>query len=119
MTAHGTRRQYLRGCRCLPCAAANAAYLRDYMRERRQGAPPRLGSAVSIVDTWRQIRQLQCEQFTKAAIARALGVQRLRLELYAGGRVTLRNACKVRRLCRDYLAISADRVSRSSPAISE
>jgi hypothetical protein len=38
---HGTRRMYLRGCRCDPCKAANAEYMNSYrVAQRGLGEPP-------------------------------------------------------------------------------
>jgi hypothetical protein len=38
--AHGTRREYLRGCRCDDCKADNSRYLADY----RARNPPKYGA---------------------------------------------------------------------------
>lgn len=42
-TMHGTRLTYQRGCRCLPCRAANAIYFRGY--RERSDSPALLVSA--------------------------------------------------------------------------
>lgn len=41
---HGTRKRYLLGCDCRPCADANSAYMRGY-RARRTAARDPQGTA--------------------------------------------------------------------------
>jgi hypothetical protein len=98
---HGTYAGYQHGCRCLACRTAAAAYRMTLRWMHRRGIVP-LGTLVSATATWRRIRQLQAERFTRTEIARRLGVQRHGLALHTD-RVTLRNALKVQRLCRALL----------------
>lgn len=95
---HGTRQTYQAGCHCCPCRAANAAYIAQLRRQHATGHTP-LGAHVSGVEVRRRIQQLLIERFTRAEIARRLGLKRGRLELHTD-RVTLRNVLKVRRLYR-------------------
>lgn len=37
MKTHGTRAEYLRGCRCLPCRVASAAYQAEYKARLKRG----------------------------------------------------------------------------------
>jgi hypothetical protein len=92
--AHGTRACYQAGCRRLECRVANAEYQVRYRRTWARGRPP-LGSLVRASEARRRVRQLQAEHFTKADLARRLGVRRLRL---GGDVITLRRALGIRRL---------------------
>lgn len=156
--AHGTRRSYQAGCRCVLCRAANA----DYVRSRRtdwlpdptemvSAAPARaylltlriqgvgyrqaatiarldpgliqdirkgartqiravtstrilgirpqlaLGQRVTAWRTWRLLDSLKREGFSRADLARKLGLQDTHLQLHAR-HVRVKNACKVRNL---------------------
>lgn len=95
---HGLRRTYAAGCRCLECKVANAVYEQQRLARHRKGLPL-MGAKVDAAETWKLIRRLQAERFTKAMIARALGLRGKSLKLDAD-RVTVRNALKVRRLFR-------------------
>lgn len=89
---HGTRPSYQAGCRCTPCRAANAHYEAAYRDRKRRGLPM-LGSVVSAVETWRQLRLLTTEYETEAALAQRLGYRDRKLRL--GSRITLRTARRV------------------------
>jgi hypothetical protein len=114
--AHGTYRSYIKdGCRCDACTEANRVYIRRYRTAYRQQRPP-LGARVSAAQAWRIIRRFQQEQYTKAQIARLLGLQHRqgRLKLRTE-RVTLRTYLRLKLIARRYLqesaAVSEDRNS--------
>lgn len=93
---HGTRATYqATGCRCTPCRAANAAYEAAYRDRKRRGLPM-LGSVVSAVETWRQLRLLTTEYESKRALSERLGCRNQHLQYSA--RVTRRTAARVYRL---------------------
>jgi hypothetical protein len=98
---HGTRAAYQAGCTCVGCRAAEAAYRARLRRQHRLKQLP-LGTIVSAVDTWKRIRALKAERVSASAISRRLGLRRGGLALHAD-RVTLKNALKVRLLCRALL----------------
>ena len=98
---HGTRPSYQAGCPCVQCRAAEAAYRAALRHTHRMKQIP-LGTIVSAVDTWKRIRALKAERVTAGAISRRLGLRRCGLALHAD-RVTLKNALKVRLLCRALL----------------
>jgi len=75
LAAHGTRRRYQRGCDCLPCRAANAAYVTRYRRD----AVPSLHSRIDAGHAKKRVRQLKAEGFTDGMIAAALGVTQFNL----------------------------------------
>jgi hypothetical protein len=105
--AHGTRRQYQRArCRCTPCKAAEAAY-RARLRARHARGQPILGSHASASTTWRLLRSLRIEGFTKAEIARRLGLRRPRLSVHPE-RVTLRTVLRVQWLYRTVMSEPSD-----------
>jgi hypothetical protein len=92
---HGTRSAYQTcACRCTPCRAANAAY-EAARRHRHANGLPMLGSVVSAVETWRQLRLLTTEYDTEAALATRLGLKDGRLR-YGRQRIRLRTMLKVR-----------------------
>lgn len=95
---HGTRKQYQAGCRCCPCKAAEARYRASLRLIHARGRIP-LGAHVSAAETWRLIEKLLIERFTRAEIARQLGLKRGRLELHTDV-VTFRNQLSVRRFYR-------------------
>lgn len=95
---HGQRRTYAQGCRCRPCKVSNAAYQQRLVARKRAGRPMP-GAKVDAKETWKLIHRLMAERFTKAMIARALGLRGKSLKLHPD-RVTVRNALKVRRLFR-------------------
>ena len=66
---HGTARQYGRGCRCLPCRAAYAAY----RQQSRWLAAHGSGRRVSARLARRVIRTLEVEGWTHGRIAQMLG----------------------------------------------
>lgn len=62
---------------------------------------PALGTLVSAAETWRRIRTLLAETYTKRELARKLGYKsKLPYLKGEGAKVTLRTALKVRRLYR-------------------
>lgn len=95
---HGTRRCYQAGCRLLLCKAAEAQYRAALRRLRAHGKTP-LGAYVSGKEAQRRIAQLLIERFTKAEIARRLGLKTTKLQLHTEV-ITVRNLLKVRRLYR-------------------
>jgi hypothetical protein len=95
--AHGTRRQYKRGCRCLTCRAANARYEAARSRDKAKGIR-RLGSLISATDARRKVEQLKREQVN---VAERLGLKRARVRLHT--RITVRTWLKIRALWRRYL----------------
>lgn len=100
--SHGTRRCYQACCcRCRLCRVANARYSQELRRKHQRGLPP-LGAKISAVETWRKIRQLKADRLSQAEIARRLGY-RFTGRLFGRRFITLRNALKVRRLCRALL----------------
>lgn len=90
--AHGSRRRYRHGCRCLLCRAAEAAYRAQYRAAAVRGLVP-LGRREPAGRTWLQVHQLRVEGFSRADLARRLGLRRATLVPH-DGRVTVR----VRRL---------------------
>lgn len=111
--AHGTRARYQRGCRCLTCRSANAAYESEYRRLKREGKQA-LGAKVSAVETWRLIRQLKAEDVTEADVAQRTGlaVKAGHLRLAHGRRpfITLRSALKVQLVFRELMVGAYDSV---------
>lgn len=98
--AHGTRQTYQdTHCRCAPCRAANAAYSAHWRAGIRDGRPL-LGAHVAATDVDRAVALLVEEGFSKAAIARGLGLQTGYLQYR--DTVTLRTVFRVRRLVRDW-----------------
>lgn len=95
--AHGTRRQYKRGCRCLCCRAANATYEAARARDKAKGIC-RLGCIISATEARRKVAQLQREQVNVAA---RLGLKHHSVRLHAHG-VTLKKSLKIRALWRRY-----------------
>lgn len=101
MGQHGTRSCYQgTGCRCTPCRAANAEYEAAYRDRKRRGLPM-LGSVVSAVETWRQLRLLTTEYDTekdkvaaRREVAHRLGVKDGRLRFYKR-RIRLKTAMRV------------------------
>lgn len=86
---HGIRAAYKRGCRCLPCRAANAAYEALRYRRRCRGE-----TAVSrTIEARRRVRQLEREGYTKPRIAKLAGWRDGR-----GYHVTFRRGQGIRRV---------------------
>ena len=75
----GTRAQYQAGCRCAPCRRAEAAYRQRLRGQHVRGQIP-LGARVPAAGLWKRVKSLQVEAFTKAEIARRLGLKRPILE---------------------------------------
>lgn len=109
---HGSRATYQGGCRCTPCHVANAAYQATYRAQAAHGVPP-LGAHISAADAHRKIARLLLERFTKAELARRLGLVTPALQL-SPTVITVRNHLKVRRLFR--LAMGPDRPDRADDA---
>lgn len=103
---HGTRARYGRGCKCVSCRSANAAYESEYRRLKREGKSP-LGAKVASIETWRLIRQLKADDVSEADIAQRTGLSTKRGQLrLATGRhavVTLRSALLVQRVFREFM----------------
>jgi hypothetical protein len=97
--AHGTRALYKRGCTCLLCRAAEAAYRGDLRKQHATGHVP-LGSLVSAAPVWRMFGILLGEQYRKGHLALLLGRRVPKLNGLGRHRVTRRTALKVRRLFR-------------------
>jgi hypothetical protein len=91
---HGVRARYQLGCHCLPCRLANAEYEVLYDRQvARQARRQRELVRAKQARAW--LRALLAEGFTKAMIARELGVTQFR---GVGERVTYARHCALERL---------------------
>lgn len=99
--SHGQRTTYRRGCRCAPCKSANAEAERQRRRAWLQGKPP-MGSLVTASDSLQILASLAREQYSAGYVAALLGLKSRCPRLHTG-RITLRNALKVKRLARLYL----------------
>lgn len=98
---HGTRRLYKLGCRCTACRASNATYWAQWHQQRARGKPP-LGSLVNAKQAGAHVRQLLCDGFTKAELARRMGLRKpYDLKLSATTQIRLRTALKVQRVWRE------------------
>lgn len=95
---HGTRATYQSGCGCLPCKAANSAYVQHLREQARKGIPP-LGATTSAIETWRMIRALRVDGVKKQDVAKALGLKRPILEWHHDV-IKIRTQLRVRRLYR-------------------
>lgn len=96
---HGTRAAYKRGCACLPCRAANAAYVQHYRRTTTTGKRL-LGSRIPAARTHILMRALRAEM-SRAELARRLGWHANNYaRVQHAATVTLRQALKVLRLYR-------------------
>ena len=93
---HGTARQYGRGCRCLCCRAAYAAY-RQRSRWLQAHHRPR---RVAVLVARRLLRTLETEGWTRGRIAHALGRRWPSLRLGTQW-VQARTLAKLRRLVED------------------
>ena len=73
-----------------------------YLGQQRARGRDVLGARIPATETARRLRQLLAERFTKAQLARALGLKLpvLHFHLRPGDGITLRNALKVKRLRR-------------------
>lgn len=79
---HGTRWMYQkRGCRCLQCRRGNASYQTNLRKAKAKGYRP-LGHRTAAGRTWRRIRSLLAEQFSKAELARRLGLKKPALQVH-------------------------------------
>lgn len=96
---HGTRAAYQAGCQCLPCRAANAAYI-GHLRGLQRRGKSALGQYVSAKATQQRIQQLLQERFTKGEIARCLGLKRRILEVHPDV-VRVKTALRIRLLWRE------------------
>lgn len=97
---HGERVTYRRGCRCLPCRSANAAYERK-RREARAAGKPLLGSRVPAHTTHIAMKLLRVEGFTHQTTAALLGWHHAYARVRQAPRVTLRTQLRVLRLYRE------------------
>lgn len=94
---HGTRHQYRRGCKCLPCRAANAQYVAGYREDRRAGKM-RLGARVSPQEARKRVEQMLIE---RVKVWEALGITRERQDRRLCPKaITIRKLLKIRRLYR-------------------
>jgi hypothetical protein len=93
---HGERRMYQRGCKCVVCRGANAAYRRWHYRMRCQGMLP-FGAVISPGPTRRLLRRFAVEQLTEAEITRRLGLRGTSLQLSADG-ITIAKAQRIQAL---------------------
>lgn len=82
------------------CTDANRRYSAHYRQAIRTGRLP-LGAHVAATEAHRLIAALVADDFTTAAIARALG-QHFEARLQYTDRVTQRTALKIRRLVRQW-----------------
>lgn len=99
---HGTRRCYSSDrCRCESCQAANTRYQASY-RELKKHGKLALGAKISGKQAWRIVSHLLAERFTKARIAKELGLTAPMLQ-FDHRVVTLKNTLKLRRLAKRYL----------------
>jgi hypothetical protein len=105
---HGTRARYRRGCPCLPCRAANAAYWLRWHQAQKAGRKA-LGSLVSAVEAQRLIRLLKREQWTGEMLARELGKHHDLARLTQQDMITLRTELKVRRVYRTRVLADPER----------
>lgn len=95
---HGTRKAYQAGCACVCCRSAEATYRANLRAQHAKGRTP-LGARVSAAEAQRRIKQLLVERFTRAEIARRIGLKRPKLRLHTSV-ITVRNVLKIRRLYR-------------------
>ena len=99
---HGVRATYqAQGCRCLPCRASEATYRANLRRQHAKGIQP-LGARISAQEAGKIIRALLTEQWSKAQIARELGLKTAILQLKPDV-ITVRNLLKLRKLARERL----------------
>ena len=81
---HGTRRAYLRGCKCSRCRRAEADYKASLRRDKARGRL-RPGQAIAAAQTWKLLRQMLPEFDGARGLASRLGMARFRVR-----RVTIR-----------------------------
>jgi hypothetical protein len=99
---HGTRYAYQRlRCACLRCRAAEANY-RARLRARHLKSQPIMGSHADPQSTWRQVRAMRTEGFTKTDIALRSGIGRDVLSRHR--MIRLRTALLVSRFYRAVMA---------------
>lgn len=110
---HGTRRQYQAGCRCLPCRSAEAEYRAELRLAQAKGLLTG-GQRVGCGMLWRRISSLQREGYSRADIARMLGLRKPSLQ-YDHERVTVRTQVKVERLYRWVVRGERSKVDRNRP----
>jgi hypothetical protein len=96
--SHGTRARYQAGCRERCCRAAEAQYRAHLRTQHAKGLIP-LGAKISATEAHRRIKQLLVERFSRAEIARRLGLKQPKLRLHTDF-ITVRNVLKIRRLYR-------------------
>lgn len=99
---HGTRQTYRTGCHCTPCRAANAAYIAHLRQLHAVGRKP-LGALLSGAEAQRYIKALRIERFSRAEIARRLGLKSPKLRLDTP-RLRYRSVLRLRRLYRENMA---------------
>lgn len=94
---HGTRTRYqLTGCRCLPCRASNAQYMRGLRRQHLKGHTP-LGTLTTAADARKLVRAFLTECWSKRQLAPQVGVERKTLRLAPDQRIRLKTLLKLRR----------------------
>ena len=71
---HGGLWDYRKGCRCEPCRVATSAYLRKYRKRLA-------GRLVPSAATTKRVQELLDEGFTRAQIARRIGIKCARLRI--------------------------------------
>jgi hypothetical protein len=71
--AHGQRRTYQAGCRCLTCKAANASYIQTLRTETAKGRIP-VGRLVNAKEAGQHIRALLVERYTRRQVLVASGL---------------------------------------------
>lgn len=96
MPSHGSRGAYQDGCRCVPCRAAEARYRSKLRATHRRGLKP-LGSVISAKEAQRKVKALLIERFTRAEIARRLGLKSAKLRLHPDA-ITVAKAVRINRL---------------------
>lgn len=78
---HGTRHTYQRGCRCRQCRWAEATY-RSQLRKQHTRGQHAPGERIPARSTWRLLESLRKAGYTKAQIARFLGLKRPILDVH-------------------------------------
>lgn len=107
---HGTRSCYQRGCRCLPCKAAEAAYRSQLRRQQTRARRP-LGALIPASEAWARIRVLTQEGFSQRRMSRELGSAHGHAPVRAftpATRIRLLTLLRLRAACARYLIPDTD-----------